>query len=57
MGKVIPIANGVMEFDELATGFVLPENGIARAQASTYLRSMLNELSRQDQRRIRHCET
>ena len=48
MGKVIPIANGAnVEFDELATGFVLlTKNGIAGAQASTYLRSMLNELSK-----------
>lgn len=46
MGKVIPIASAYnVEMDNLSTAYaVLTANGIATAESTTYLKSMLNEL-------------
>ncbi|QKS71657.1 phage tail tape measure protein [Paenalkalicoccus suaedae] len=46
MGKVIPIANANnVSFEQLATGYaVLTKNGLATAEAGTYMSSMLGEL-------------
>ena len=48
MGKVIPIASSVnFGMDELSTSYAqLTKNGIATAEAGTYLKSMLSELGK-----------
>ena len=46
MGRVIPLAAAYnVEMDNLSTGYaILTKNGIATAESTTYLKSMLNEL-------------
>lgn len=46
MGKVIPTAKGVsVGLDQVCTGYaVMTANGIATAESTTYMNSMLNEL-------------
>lgn len=46
MGRVIPLASAYgVEIDNLSTGYaVMTANGIATAETTTYLKSMLNEL-------------
>lgn len=46
MGRVIPLASAYgVEMDNLSTGYaVMTANGIATAETTTYLKSMLNEL-------------
>lgn len=48
MGKVIPTANAAgVELEQLAAGYaVMTANGVATAETTTYLNSMLNELSK-----------
>lgn len=48
MGKVIPVASAAgFGLEELSTGYaVLTQNGIATAEAGTYLKAMLNELTK-----------
>lgn len=48
MGKVIPVAKSVnFDIKELSTSYaVLTKNGIATAEAGTYLKAMLNELGK-----------
>lgn len=48
MGKVIPVANSVnFGMDELSASYAqLTKNGIATAEAGTYLKSMLSELGK-----------
>lgn len=49
MGKVIPTAKSVgLNFDELSAAYaVMTSNGIATAETTTYLNSMLNELGKE----------
>lgn len=46
MGKLIPTANGVnIAFDQLGAMYAtVTANGVATAEATTYLNSMINEL-------------
>lgn len=48
MGKLIPTANGVnIEFDQLGAMYAtVTANGVATAEATTYLNSMINELGK-----------
>lgn len=48
MGKVIPTANAAgVELEQLAAGYaVMTANGVATAETTTYLNSLLNELSK-----------
>lgn len=48
MGKIIPTANSLnVDIDELCAGYaVLTSNGIATAESTTYMNSMLNELGK-----------
>lgn len=48
MGKVIPTANALgVDMDELCASYaVLTSNGIATAESTTYMNSMLNELGK-----------
>lgn len=48
MGKVIPIASSAnFGFEELAASYaVMTKNGVATAESGTYLKSMLNELTK-----------
>ena len=48
MGKVIPTANAnSVALDQLCTGYaIMTANGIATAESTTYINSMLNELSK-----------
>ena len=46
MGRVIPLAAAYnVEMDDLSTGYaIMTKNGIATAESTTYIKSMLNEL-------------
>src|SRR5699024_2150715 len=48
MGRVIPVASGAnVEFKQISTSYALmTKNGINANQTTTYLASMLNELSK-----------
>ena len=48
MGKVIPTANAYhVQFDQLCTGYAkMTANGVATAESTTYMNSMLNELGK-----------
>ena len=48
MGKVIPTANGAnVSLEQLATGYsIMTARGIATAESTTYMNSLLNELSK-----------
>ena len=48
MGKVIPTANAYgVQLDQLCTGYALmTSNGVATAESTTYMNSMLNELGK-----------
>lgn len=48
MGRVIPIANSTnTQLDQVAASYaIMTANGVATAESTTYLRSMLNELAK-----------
>ncbi len=48
MGKIIPTANAYhVELDQLCTGYAkMTANGVATAESTTYMNSMLNELGK-----------
>ena len=48
MGKVIPTANAYgVELDQLCAGYaIMTSNGVATAESTTYMNSMLNELGK-----------
>lgn len=48
MGKIIPTANAAgVQLDQVAAGYALmTANGVATAESTTYMNSMLNELSK-----------
>lgn len=48
MGKIIPTANAAnVKLDQVATGYALmTANGVATAESTTYMNSMLNELNK-----------
>lgn len=48
MGKIIPTANASnVSLEQLAAGYsIMTANGIATAETTTYMNSMLNELSK-----------
>jgi len=48
MGKIIPTANAaVVQLDQVAAGYALmTANGVATAESTTYMNSMLNELNK-----------
>lgn len=48
MGKVIPTANAYhVQLDQLCAGYAkMTANGVATAESTTYMNSMLNELGK-----------